>query len=300
MLNKHFITFFLFLQTCYLSFSIDHSLLDSYRPKPTALIKSYEKVLKMSLKSLYSEDEREHNMTAQFIMTSLNCSKAFEHFCDVMVNFTRCALKFARPIHLCVDCGNQHNKSVIAYDNLRKQGEECQKFFFGSDQVVIVDIIYKEVTDLWSKNYCPNCYKYPNRTQEFFEISNDLMKCVSNSNKSESFHPNATCVKCHAFYANLSEKYSHFVQSPDSDGNICMDVVDTMNITRKMWKEYNCIAPFGGPVSYPSVIVVLIICVTPILFYLLAKNVSIIEDVKIVRPKRKFTTIVVPDPTLSE
>ncbi|XP_015915327.1 osteopetrosis-associated transmembrane protein 1 [Parasteatoda tepidariorum] len=287
MCSRYFAIFLMIISFCNVISAIDHSLIDSLSSKPTPLIKSHEKVLNMSLKSFYNEEEHEHIFPAP----SPNCSWAFGNFSEAVVNFTRCALEHARPVRVCYQCGNAYNVSVAKYNNLRKQGEECEEIFFSSDQIAIVDVLYSNVNQLWSNNYCQNCYLDPNLTKGFFNISKAFMDCV-HKNRTGFLPANTTCTDCHSLYADLSNKYGLFVLSPGDYGKICMDVVDTMNLTRRIWKLYNCLPPFDYNLGYPNIIVALAIGVTPVLFYLLAKNISIIEDVKIVRPKRKFTPAV--------
>lgn len=55
-----------------------------------------------------------------------------------------------------------------------------------------------------------------------------------------------------------------------------------MNITRHTWSDLDCLK-FNSNIGFPIIITAVIVGIIPVLFYLLSKNVSILEDVKLVR-----------------
>ncbi|KAG8172762.1 hypothetical protein JTE90_009626 [Oedothorax gibbosus] len=73
-----------------------------------------------------------------------------------------------------------------------------------------------------------------------------------------------------------------------------------MNISRQLWTENNCAIEFEKKIGFANVLTALTIGATPVMFYLLAKNISRLEDVKLVVPKRKFTTTQAPAQEHSE
>ncbi|CAL1297409.1 unnamed protein product [Larinioides sclopetarius] len=192
------------------------------------------------------------NISAEYLIMSENCTKAFEKFSKTVINFTNCYMNYAHPIHVCMNCGKPHAAFVAAYQNLKNQSEKCQSYFFSSDQLGIVDVVYKNGNDLWEKGYCQNCYEHFDETKRFFEASNALV--------------------------------------------LCLETTNSMNISRKLWSEYDCAVSFDLTIGFPNILTALTIGSTPLMFYLLAKNVSRLEDVKLVRPKRKITVVTSPPP----
>ncbi|KAF8788732.1 Osteopetrosis-associated transmembrane like protein [Argiope bruennichi] len=196
-----------------------------------------------------------------------------------------------------MNCGKSHTALNAAYQHLKNQTQKCQSYFFGSDQLSIVDIVYKNGIDLWQKGYCQNCYDHYNETERFFQASNELILCMETTNSTSNVAENSTCIKCHDAYANVSVSYKKFVQwKKDFVGGICMDIVDAMNMSRREWSEYNCAVGFDLTMGFPNILTALTVGSTPLMFYLLAKNISRLEDVKLVRPKRKITVVTVPPP----
>ncbi|GBM76353.1 hypothetical protein AVEN_5910-1 [Araneus ventricosus] len=199
-----------------------------------------------------------------------------------------------------MNCGKSHAAFVAAYQHLKNQSLKCQSYFFSSDQLGIVDVVYKNGNDLWQKGYCQNCYDHYNETERFFQASNALILCLETTNSTSEVAANSTCVKCHDAYVNLSASYNKFVHwKKEFVGGICMDIVDSMNISRKAWSEYDCAVGFDLTIGFPNILTALTVGSTPLMFYLLAKNVSRLEDVKLVRPKRKITVFTAP-PQLEE
>lgn len=277
--------------------TIDHSLIDTYHPKTTEKQESLLDIGNVPLENLNSTSESEVAVN-QSVTLSENCSLAVDQFSLAAVNFTKCAIKNARPVHVCMNCGDAHKKLEKAYATLRKQSKPCQSFYFESDQLGVVNLIYNNENDMWMKSFCQNCYDYYNETERFFQSSNELVMCIENTNRTSQVAANSTCQKCHSAYVNLSKSYNRFVGWKKAYvGGICMDIVDTMNISRRMWKEYDCSVDFDFTIGFPNILTALTVGSTPLMFYLLAKNVSRLEDVKLVRPKRKFTIVHTPADT---
>ncbi|GFR01134.1 uncharacterized protein TNCT_703621 [Trichonephila clavata] len=280
--------------------TIDHSLIGTFHPKITEKPESLLEIGNVPLENSNSSSDSEVT-TEQSLTISENCSLAVDHFSKAAVNFTKCAIKNARPVHVCMNCGDAHKKLVRAYKTLKKQSKQCQSFYFDSDQLGVVNIIYNNGNDMWIKSFCQNCYDYYNETERFFQSSNELVMCIENTNRTSQVAANSTCQKCHSAYVNLSESYNKFVGWKKAYvGGICMDIVDTMNISRRMWKEYDCSVEFDITIGFPNILTALTVGSTPLMFYLLAKNVSRLEDVKLVRPKRKFTMPHTPPDTENE
>ncbi|GIY58389.1 uncharacterized protein CDAR_316451 [Caerostris darwini] len=253
------------------------------------------KLFSSNLKSLYIFP---YNVTKEYDIMSENCTLAFEKFSKAVLNFTQCAIMYARPVHICMECGNTHTAFIDAFQFLKKQGAACQSFYFGSDQLGIVDLVYNNANEIWVKSYCQNCYDYYNETEKFFQASNELIICMEKTNRTDIVEANSTCIKCHDAYVNVSASYNKFVHwKKEFVGGICMDIVDTMNISRRMWSEYDCAVGFGTTIGFPNILTALGIGSSPFIFYLLSKTVSHLEDVKLVRPKRKVTVITAPAPS---
>lgn len=212
-----------------------------------------------------------------------NCTDALEAFTETVTNLTRCSLLNARPIHICMGCVAEINTVDTHFKKLQKE-LHCHKLYFESDQIGIIDVVYNQGKDLWSRNHCQNCHDKISDTEEFFNVSRDFDNCMKLYNRTAGESRNDSCNMCEEFFIKMNKAYKKFVTGK-GDG-VCMDIVDQMNITRHVWSSLNCLA-FDSYIGYRNIITAILVGIIPVLFYLLSKNVSIAEDVKLVRPKRK-------------
>ncbi|XP_054721040.1 osteopetrosis-associated transmembrane protein 1-like [Uloborus diversus] len=238
-----------------------------------------------------NESELFENIDSDFIRNSAiseNCSEALEAFIIKSTNFTRCAALNASPVRLCRSCYKELNSTHAAYKKLKLIPDPCNSTFFQSHQICIIDVIYNQVNAVWSKSgNCDSCYgKLQGVTDKFFDTGDELDACLQKSNFSGK-STNDTCEMCNELYKNVTIIYKEYLKLCDKkDLGLCEDIVDKMNITRQFWQS-QCGRIFDYNIGYANVLTAVLVGTMPVFFYLLAKNISIIEDVKIVRPKRK-------------
>lgn len=224
----------------------------------------------------------------EFQIISENCTHDLDVFTEKVTDLTRCTLNNARPIRVCLNCEEEIKETQKSFNRLRSSPLECQQYYFGSDQVGIINLVYTQGQAVWTKNNCKNCYDHINITEKFFNVSRLLDACILKSNQTSRSSLNNTCDQCQYLFVELNDVYNRMVKtiSTYDVGGVCMDVVDIMNITRRFWSTQMCVA-FDSNIGYPNIFTAVFVGAMPVLFYLLSKNISIIEDVKLVRPKRK-------------
>ncbi|XP_025097670.1 osteopetrosis-associated transmembrane protein 1-like [Pomacea canaliculata] len=91
------------------------------------------------------------------------------------------------------------------------------------------------------------------------------------------------CNDCRSLYKRLN---SHFeTMWSDSDGHVCMDLIDMMNYTRLMWSaKFNCRRP-GADATVLIIITVLMAFLT-MLLYLVCRFSAEIRKIQIAKTKR--------------
>ncbi|XP_035226826.1 osteopetrosis-associated transmembrane protein 1-like isoform X2 [Stegodyphus dumicola] len=226
------------------------------------------------------------NKSSQIVYPE-NCTDGLNNFTQAVLTFILCSSANARPIQLCRNCNEYLSAMQATYKAMKEEPNVCQTWFFGSDKISIIDVIHNQAWTLWDINFCQNCYDYYNETKAFFDTAERLSECMVSSNT--TIEVNSTCQLCHDLYIQLGDTYNKFVfKQEETDVGICMDIVDRMNMTQKLWsRQYKCKVEFDTRIGYGNVTTALVIGLVPLCFYLIAKRVAITEDVKLVRPKRK-------------
>lgn len=230
-----------------------------------------------------------------------NCTAVLRSYSESLINFTRCSLMNARPVSFCRNCVEQYSSVVTCYRSLKMGPPECQTSLFSSDELVIVNVMNTNINNLWLKGNCQGCNEVNNETKklqnnnvtlQFFHIVDEFNKCVLNVTKIMSNGDKEICEQCSSLYLKLNNMYNSFVEKYNG---VCMDIVDRMNITRHIWNDqYHCIPSYDVTLGWANILTSLMVGTLPFFFYLLARSVTIIEDVKIVRPKRKNLVPVAP------
>lgn len=176
-------------------------------------------------------------------------------------SFLGCAVNFSRPILLCEKCIDQYLHSLEAYvdytEAKNSDGMSCQDVVYGSDLIEVVDRINASITALWGNAncaYCFNSYSISHGTVVYEYSENLITFTRKHQNLSECFNHNgikldrlltqrenltntsAVCEECYPLYKDLTD---FFLKNYTEDiSQTCMDVVDLMNQTRRMWGRY--------------------------------------------------------------
>lgn len=188
--------------------------------------------------------------------------------------FIECAVDNAKPVLFCGYCVRQIDQAEHAW-NAIKSDEDCNQDILVSDKLQIVSQTRSFLLQLWQDGYCDKCYddsenfKPKNTTVDFLEKYNETSSCfVNNGGSSDIPGPlqnNLTlCKNCSKDYMDLNELY-------ESIGNdqLCMDIIDLMNRTRRVWTDSGCRQPSRDFVSVVALSI--FICILPFFFYVTAK-----------------------------
>uniref|UniRef100_T1IHX1 Osteopetrosis-associated transmembrane protein 1 n=1 Tax=Strigamia maritima TaxID=126957 RepID=T1IHX1_STRMM len=179
-----------------------------------------------------------------------SCHILLETYAAASANFTKCLILNAKPISVCRKCEIQRRNAFEAYD--------------------VIQVPYTEV----------------GRVRRRAAQCRPLAECFFRFNLT-AVESNKACEKCNVTYKKLKTQYKSLLEEYEF-ANLCMDVIDSMNITRKTWNEFNCILIHNDVFVLFTVIAFL--CLTPVVFYL--SNWISSEEVKsrIVPQKRLVAT----------
>ncbi|GAV02175.1 hypothetical protein RvY_12771-2 [Ramazzottius varieornatus] len=205
-------------------------------------------------------------------------------------SFLGCAVNFSRPILLCEKCVDQYLHSQEAHidysEAMNEDGISCQDVVYGSDLIEVVDRINTSITALWDNANCAYCfnsysishgtvvYEYSENLITFTRKHQNLSECFNHNgikldrllNKMENL-TNATivCEECYPMYKDLTD---FFLKNYTEDiSRTCMDVVDLMNQTRRMWSRYFRCQDRNPDMFYVWTVVIVIFSST-VVFYI--------------------------------
>ncbi|CAG5128337.1 unnamed protein product [Candidula unifasciata] len=237
------------------------------------------------------------------------CELVYKEYLNVIDNFTHCELQHARPFQLCLSCAEQFEQTKAMFWNLTEEPKhvECKNKYLQSDKVQIIPTMQSNMEDIWNKAHCQNCYMYKpdglgagtivNRTDvaRFIELYQNLTDCL-NATKDMSApehnfgNSSSKCQTCNASYTLLTAHYNSMYST--YSGDVCMDLVDRMNYTRKLWTlHFRCTHREGDHDLLPVVAISCIVACTPILFYVSLRVTSKVGRKKIFKQKRLGTSL---------
>jgi len=222
------------------------------------------------------------------------CQQIVQSFGSAVSNFTLCSISHARPIHLCTLCVTEFVRVVETHqrfsDTTDMRGYLCQEYFTNLDRIEIVSEANKYVHYLWKKANCDYCFqKFENGTLDpvknydtfhFEQLYNDTKGCFDHVPEAKA---NETCTICKKNYTLLNDNYIRL--STSYGENICLDIVDTMNITREIWSQvYNCTREKRYEIGLHFGFG-LVACI-PVIFYILAFFLSNKQEARVMQQKR--------------
>lgn len=214
---------------------------------------------------------------------SCNVSTHLQKFSNASANFILCSSTTAKPVTFCENCSSQY-QGVLAVVKQIENDTDCRDKILNSDILQIVKKTQKFVEDLWNDGNCENCfnphqtsqkgspkYEFSNKTKQFLELYGKTEECFQNHSSSEIqdhdgyfLEKSQVCYECNGTYHDLNKLYEHMGSSED----ICIDIVEMMNMTRRHWNEYNCTI---HQTNYTAVVSISIMCCClPVVFYLFA------------------------------
>uniref|UniRef100_A0A2M4BTJ7 Osteopetrosis-associated transmembrane protein 1 n=2 Tax=Anopheles marajoara TaxID=58244 RepID=A0A2M4BTJ7_9DIPT len=157
-----------------------------------------------------------------------------------------------------------YNEAVGHYQNMT-HAPECQKYIVAK-RLNLYQMVYDQLTTLWSSANCEACIGAVNDTTEFMRLSDAVQECFAVYNTS-------ACVSCEPAYLRVQQFYGQLEKGRHGVA-MCFDVEDRMNQTRQRWSgQFNCckdkqrsMIAFGSIAS--------IACVLPLAFYLVMHLVA--------------------------
>lgn len=227
------------------------------------------------------------------------CRFIMQHMAEQGSAFTGCLLSHARPFRMCEMCIVYYTHFTHLYQDLLND-QRCAPVLLLADRMQVLTTVYSTFTSTWSQADCSKCYEsveenvttgevlfnYTADTLMFQEMHANVTQCFNVSDTIDSRGENAVCKNCRSIYKKMNDKYSA-LQS-NSNGHICMDLVDMMNYTRLMWSsKFKCTRP--RPDASIVITLCVIIFVITILLYLTSKFIAKIRMPQIFKAKRMAT-----------
>ncbi|XP_058470309.1 osteopetrosis-associated transmembrane protein 1 [Solea solea] len=201
--------------------------------------------------------------------------------------YVKCLVPAARPVKVCENCFSSYVNLNETYTNITDQvgpgNVSCRDSLLRSDRLMVVFVLFNNLKDLWEKSGCSHCI-----TKGFQGLTNDTLAFMTMLNQTQTCfdtyrqgNHTELCQKCKNTYKDLNELY----RTLEMDLNMCIDVEDAMNITRRIWsKTFNCSLPREETV--PVIAVSSFMLFLPIIFYLSSFLHSEQKKRKLIHPKR--------------
>lgn len=177
-----------------------------------------------------------------------DCYFLLESFANASAKFTYCVIRSARPIMICQDCVEAYVLSVEVHRDILKlldrAGELCKQKLLNLDRLQIVEGGFGYIYNLWKRAKCDSCYEMESEDRpevlkkeilEILSLKNETDTCIQNHRNETPDGRHVTdpkvCYDCKQQYLKLNAYYNSLeVASP-----MCMDIIDMMNTTRKVW-----------------------------------------------------------------
>ncbi|KAF7254060.1 Osteopetrosis-associated transmembrane protein 1 [Varanus komodoensis] len=217
-----------------------------------------------------------------------DCRELLAGFANSSVRLTSCLIRNARPVTLCQNCYHQFRELKERFDNITgavgnsSGSNHCAKSLLMSDRLQIVSILSGFFTDTWAKANCANCLKknsegLSNNTVKFLALFNESLECFEHNLQRQgdyllSNNYTEVCKNCSVTYKKMNDMYNYMQKSgqkeeSEEQSNLCIDIEDAMNITRRLWsRTFNCSVPCSDTV--PVIAVSSFIFFLPVVFYL--------------------------------
>ncbi|KAJ1528612.1 hypothetical protein ONE63_007011 [Megalurothrips usitatus] len=208
-----------------------------------------------------------------------NCTVLLESYADASASFTFCAVNHARPIRICEKCVTLYHDVYEAHYNIvqvedGKGNKKCKEQLMNLDRLEVIEDGYNYIEGLWDRASCKSCFESKNSTMltnntiNFMNMLNVTHECFNEHKVDDDKYDKTVCKDCETKYCDMNKFYDSLKTEQD---NLCMDVVDSMNITRMMWNDkLHC----KDKTRKPDVVFLAVsstVAALPVLFYLGAK-----------------------------
>lgn len=204
--------------------------------------------------------------------------------------FELCAILHARPFTVCITCHLEYSRAFTLFYNLFHSRDEisknCSEELISGARVSIIQRDYDHMTKTWSISNCDNCFDVTdkdnvityNKSQKTINFENkeaDLKDCVD-ENKGNT---TSLCDICSKKFDDLSDYFNGLAE--DTDGMVCMDIIDKMNITRNAWAGYGCTHTYNMSIEVFATLGCVILF--SIMFYVVARWSQRPKDIALIR-----------------
>ncbi|GLH16303.1 Uncharacterized protein GBIM_20609 [Gryllus bimaculatus] len=236
------------------------------------------------------------------------CDKALQEFANSAANFTLCAIMNARPITLCEFCATNYTNVQVAYDQILKledeSGAPCRKILINVDRLEILENGYMYVQHLWKNGHCESCLevvngtitdKLRNETQQFLKFYHKVNACFSHHYKNGSYN-DSVCKDCKTIYDDMNDFYEK-LKNIQGEGNICVDIVDSVNTTRADWSELLSCDRKEIKLEIGLVVALVVVGLLPMVFYTSTKHLASHAGTRLSQQKRLVQTFTVNSPS---
>ncbi|XP_046393295.1 osteopetrosis-associated transmembrane protein 1 [Ischnura elegans] len=204
------------------------------------------------------------------------CADIQTKFALAAQEFTYCSISNARPITFCEKCVASYLNVSMAHQEILKGKDNsinCRDQLINVDRLQIIETLNANIEKLWSRGECNRCFEESangsttsnlNNVTKTFQMMNSVVaKCIKDNQPKDK--PDI-CVICRDSYEKLNEFYNELKISEKSPSRICMDIVDSMNASRREWSEdLGCRDSPGTDV--PVIVAASLMSVVPIVFY---------------------------------
>jgi len=227
------------------------------------------------------------------------CNEMLLQYSADASKFTNCIATNARPIRMCRKCAQEYVNSTNSYLTI-KRSVDCASVILDADRLQVIQKLYDDTTLIWNKANCDNCYYdrhgddpyvLRNTTISFLSLAKETKTCFQDYNitvcpldNNETNCQNQACFNCTKIYHTLNKNYRELQESFEFE-DLCMDITDTMNTTRKMWSnDLDCIHHTEH--TFLLFTIMGFICLLPITFYVSNWIQSDERKRKIIQQKR--------------
>ncbi|XP_055909733.1 osteopetrosis-associated transmembrane protein 1 [Eupeodes corollae] len=164
------------------------------------------------------------------------CDKILKELAASQMQFVGCMVRKSSPARSCTSCNIEHSDMVGNFSVLSSNAN-CSKEIFNKNRLNIAYNMQKDLTDLWNKGFCDDCFdnngNLSNETETFNKFSSNLTDCI------ELTPHDKICTTCSPHYDDLNTFFKQMDE--EKQGRICFDTQDQMNTTRSHWsKDLKC------------------------------------------------------------
>ncbi|KAK6619806.1 hypothetical protein RUM44_006205 [Polyplax serrata] len=229
--------------------------------------------------------EDEGKVMCNILKHSRECTMLIDNFAISSASFINCTLQNARPVQMCCSCAAAYSSAIINFENISKSQVKsnsiCDEKLLNQDRLAVFETTVSYIQMIWAKGQCSNCLdteskglQPSNSTKEFKKFYEETNSCLSNHyDPSNKTYNKDVCQNCSSVYFRMNKFYSD-LKEHSGNGLVCMDIVDTMNVTQHLWSNLlHCgktIPTFESPLMVSCVMVLML----SIAFYLGALKFS--------------------------